>query len=333
MPDSGAASVALVGAASLLGGEIKQQLSASGFPSEAVALLDAEELAGMLTEYGDEVRGMTETSFSEMLKHDLVCFCGQADFAAAQLEPLLDAERIALDCTGAWARAAGTYLWLPGVSTEPTLAENSAIALPSGATQLIAVAVAALGDLAHGAVATILAPASERGERGLKELSQQSVAVLNLEELEDDVFGRQLAFDLWPPPGRDTGAAAELAAELQRLDVLLPAVSVLAAPVFHGIAANFYLPAAAPDAVTGALADEAFSFDTTAADDLDIDSPVRAAGHPGIHVGAVLPDEAGGTWVWLVMDNLNARAAAAVAAIHTLLGRGIGAASPSVPRV
>ena len=321
------ASVALAGASSLLGGEIKDQLAASGFPGQAVALLEAEELAGLLTEYGEEARAMTAAVREELLQHDLICLCGSAEFAAEQLQPLRDAGQLGIDCTGAWAHAPGTYLWLPGTNAEPELESNPAIALPSGPGQLVAVAMAALGELAEGAVATVLVPASERGHRGLKELSQQAIAVLNLEELEEAVFGRQLAFDIWPQPASgEHGSEQDLADELRRLDVHPPALSVLAAPVFHCIGAKVYLPAAAPDAVSTALG-EAFSLGATDAG--TIDSPVRVAGQPGIHVGGIRPEDSGGTWVWLITDNLKARAGAAVDAIHALLGSALaGSAGP-----
>ena len=53
--------LALVGASSLLGVEVKDQLAASGVPRDAVTLFDLKEVAGVLTEYGDEARVFAET--------------------------------------------------------------------------------------------------------------------------------------------------------------------------------------------------------------------------------------------------------------------------------
>jgi hypothetical protein len=50
---------------------------------------------------------------------------------------------------------------------------------------------------------------------------------------------------------------------------------------------------------------------------------VRIVGRGGLRAVAVR-EEARGAWVWLVTDNLHTRAAAAVAAIHTLLGVPVG---------
>ena len=66
--------LALVGASSLFGTEVKDQLAASGVPRDVVSLFDMKEVAGVLTEYGDEARVFAETVSDTLLKHKHICF-------------------------------------------------------------------------------------------------------------------------------------------------------------------------------------------------------------------------------------------------------------------
>ena len=310
-------SVALVGAASLLGREITEQLAASGLPSECVTLLDFEEIANMLTEYGDEARIMLDTATDDLRRHDVVCFCGDRSVADEHLAGLLDHDRIGIDCTGAWLERSEACVWLPGTTPTPSLAEHRAIALPGAAATLLGTTLAALGDAGRDAVATVLLPASEDGDRGLQELSQQSSAVMNIEGIDQEVFGRQRAFDLWP--AGDESGARRVGSELEDAGLPVPRITVIAAPVFHGTSAALFLPAATAAAVEQALRSVGIPIGDEADGGSTIDSPVRAVGTAGVHAAAIR-DDTGGAWAWMVIDNLNARATAAVAAIHAVLG-------------
>jgi aspartate-semialdehyde dehydrogenase len=307
--------LALVGASSLLGKEIKDQLAASGFPGDAVALFDLEEVAGVLTDYGEEARVFAEVVTERVLDHELVCFCGDAETAAQYLAPLLEREVLGLDCTGAWLDDERAFPWIPGCSAPPQIDTQRASAIPQAAAIMVGAASAALGDHAANASVNVFVPASERSDAGLDELSQQSTAVLNLLDTDEAVFGRRQAFDMWVPGDDSPLRRGLLDATLQRLGMAVPALNVVSVPVFHGMALSMYIDGVAADQVAAALGEAGF---TVAGADA-IDSPVQAVGQRGVHTLEVR-DDAGGAWVWAVADNLHTRAAATVAAIHTLLG-------------
>ncbi len=325
------ARLALVGAASLLGKEIKNQLAASGFPSHAVGLFDLEELAGVLTDYGEEARVFADTVATRILDHELVCLAGDRQTASDYLGPLLEAGSLGLDCTGAWLDDDRAFPWIPGSTTPPRVEEHRCIAIPHATAIALGATMAALGELGAPLAATIFLPASELGDAGLQELSQQSNAVLNLLDVDVEVFGRRQAFDMWVPSPDHPHCAERLAAVLRRLDLRTPAINVVSAPVFHGMALSVFVAGAGAEEVTTALqaggflvagAGNADSADTT--DDAH-DSPARVVGRPGMHTLAVRND-AGGAWIWSVVDNLHRRAGAAQAAIHTLLGDSVSGA-------
>ena len=148
--------VALVGASSLLGTEIKRQLGDSGFPGSALSLLDLDEVAGVLTEYGDEARVLAEAVSEDILGHDVVCFCGDPATASEHFEAVRREGRVGIDCTGASAGRDDVFLWLPGVSPPPTLHDNPFNAMPSAGTLLLGSIIDALGETGARAAATLL---------------------------------------------------------------------------------------------------------------------------------------------------------------------------------
>ncbi|MGD8328172.1 MAG: hypothetical protein PVJ49_01970, partial [Acidobacteriota bacterium] len=288
--------LALVGAASLLGKAIKDQLAASGFPGDQVALFDLEEVAGVLTDYGEEARVFAEAISERVLQHELACFCSDTASAAGYLAALLDAGRLGLDCTGAWLADERAFPWIPGASTPPVLESNRAVAVPPGAALLLGRTVAALDELATGSSSNVFLPATERGDAGLEELSQQSTAVLNLLDVDLDVFGRQQAFDVWLPHAESPLCDARLAAALDRLGLPATAINVVSAPVFHGIALSTFVPGASAAQVSAALLEGGFE---EAGGEDPVDSPVRAVGRGGLHALQVR-DDAAGAWIWVV---------------------------------
>lgn len=319
------ARLALVGAASLLGKEIKDQLAASGFPSDALALFDLQELAGVLTDYGEEASVFADSVADRILGHELVCLAGDRQTAADYLEPLLGAGSLGLDCTGAWLDDDRAFPWIPGSTAPPRVEEHRPIAIPHATAIVLGATMAALGNLGSPVAADIFLPASELGDAGLQELSQQSTAVLNLLDVDAEVFGRRQAFDMWVLPPDHPHCAERLAAVLRRLGLRTPAINVVSVPVFHGMALSVFAAGAGADEVTAALQAGGFHVVSGGASEDAVDSPVQAVGKPGMHTLAVRSD-AGGAWIWSVVDNLHARAAATVAAIHTLLGDPVSAA-------
>jgi aspartate-semialdehyde dehydrogenase len=314
--------IALVGASSILGKEIKDLLASSSYPSSSVALLDLEELAGVLTEYGDEARVLAETAEAEILHQDLVCFCGDRRIVREHMPRILEAGHVALDCTGAWLHEPDAVLALPAAGRLPSMRPGQAIVLPSAATQLLATVSAALGDAAAGLGGTILLPASEPGDEGLDELARQCIAVLNLEDVPHAVFGRQQAFDIWPEPGTGDGekASALDIEHLRDLGLPIPAVAILCAPVFHCLSATLHVPGQETDLIMERLARAGIAR-SEVDDDMEerIDSPVRMAGTSGVRVGLAWADGQDGTWLWVLMDNVVARAEAALSTIQALL--------------
>jgi aspartate-semialdehyde dehydrogenase len=301
--------LALVGAASLLGREIKERLAESGLPGEAIVLLDLDDEAGLVTDYGDEARVVAEAAASSLRGHKIVCFCGD-DSTTRQFAPIvLDDGATIIDCLGVLHEEARVW-------GAPDAAAARVLTIPHGGTALLS----ALGEAIdlEGAAATLMLPASELHDSGPEELAQQAAALLSFDaEEKGGVFGRRQAFDMWPDAGAKGGPAVRVRAELRALGATVPRLTTVRVPVFHSIAATLLLPGATAEETLAKLHDAGIGVDDEARGER-IDSPARVAGHAGIRIADVRPDPAGGTWLWALADNylMAASAVVEIAATH-----------------
>jgi aspartate-semialdehyde dehydrogenase len=172
-------------------------------------------------------------------------------------------------------------------------------------------------------VVHVFEPASERGQRGLDELQQQTVGVLSFQKLKTDVFDTQLAFNMLARYGEE--ALEPLESIEQRVEkhlaslltawpgIPMPSLRVIQAPVFHGHSISAWVefeenPGA--QALTKALADSGLDVRTD-----EPPSNVGMAGQSGLSVGAIAVDhnQPRASWFWLASDNLRLTAENAVA--------------------
>lgn len=179
----------------------------------------------------------------------------------------------------------------------------------------------------------IFEPASERGQQGLDELQQQTVAVLSFKKLKTDVFDAQLGFNLLARYGEE--AVEPLENIEQRVErhlasllagwpgIPMPSLRVIQAPVFHGHSFSVWVEfETTPD--TGGFAEKLGR--ELARQDVDVrpdDPPTNAgiAGHSGISVGAISadPNNSRACWLWMVADNLRLAAENSVAVAREVL--------------
>jgi aspartate-semialdehyde dehydrogenase len=161
-----------------------------------------------------------------------------------------------------------------------------------------------------GATATLLEPASTRGEPALHELFEQTKALLTFSaQPEPKVLGSQWAFNLGAASADDD---ANLRRQLRQLlatrsdDDLDLSVNTLHAGVFHGMSASLTLEFDAPVEVESLR--DAWQADAAIelADEPERLGPVDAAQSEKLLVGDVRvdPNHPRRAWVWATMDNL-----------------------------
>jgi aspartate-semialdehyde dehydrogenase len=163
----------------------------------------------------------------------------------------------------------------------------------------------------ESAYVTILEPASERGNGGVDELQEQTVSLLNFQQVETKIFGGQLAFNVLPQ-----AAVAERTERriLNQLDAIFgktfpkPALQVAQVPVFHSHSFSMFVNTVAdPDTLARHLErNPAFALESAPEA-----SPVGVVGSDKIHIQRMRLSGAGHA-LWVVADNLRIAASNAV---------------------
>jgi aspartate-semialdehyde dehydrogenase len=170
-------------------------------------------------------------------------------------------------------------------------------------------------------VATVFEPASERGQRGMDELHQQTVNLLSFQPLPKDVFDAQIAFNLVARYGQKSHPALNsVEARVLRhyrmiagADAPQPSLMMLQAPIFHGHALAVFLEMETSTDVSEFSQALAGDHVTIAGIEEDAPSNVSSAGQSDIQLW-LRPDalQANGVWLWAAADNLRVSALTAV---------------------
>jgi len=332
--------VAIVGASSLLGKELKQVLEDRHFPALDTVLLDASVMAGTLTEAGGEptfIRSIEQGSFEG------VRFAFFAGSAADTEQNWLAAQRAGatvIDLTGCAAVTPATAsipslvsVLPPRASSDAGSAKNAAFSSPFTAVIIACTLAAGLAKFQpQRAMALLFPPVSERDQAGVEELESQAASLLSFREIGRQVFDAQVAFNLLAHYGASSKPRLpEVRATIAR-DVAayiagrvpLPAIQLLQAPVFYGYAFAAYADLGADDSPELPKAIEA-SFaglggKIAAADDPSPDN-ISVAGESDIQFGQVStdPNIPGGVWIWGAADHLRLAATNAVRIAEELI--------------
>jgi aspartate-semialdehyde dehydrogenase len=335
---NGAVRVAIAGASSLLGKELKLWLEESGFPAMDVRLVDEEFVAGTLTEAGGEptvIETVSEDSFDRVR---FAFFTGSPEFSRRHFSEAQRAGAVVIDLSGGLVREANARPWIP--SLDSVLASPPESSAPAGPQSLFAapsapadIVVSISASLASTGlerlVATFLQPVSERGQEAVEELEGQVVKLLSFQPVSQVIFDAQVGFNFLSRYGPDSkqkleDTRARIVTESRRYlagRAPMPAISLVQAPVFfsHAFAAYAEFKAApALDDVVSRL--ERAGLKVADAGNQPPDN-VSVAGESRPVLGQPERDLSieTGVWLWGAADNLRVPAATAVAIAAKLL--------------
>ncbi len=184
--------IAIAGASTLLGRELKEALSESPLAATKFVLLDDDEVEGQLDQVGDEVTFVQSIAPDAFDHIDFTFFCGTEDLTRKHWRQALRAGSTVLDLSGALDQETGVVVRAPWLDFEGQGAEATAIDLftpavvpAHPATLALALVLARLQQAVpvHAAFATLLEPASEFGRAAMDELHQQTVNLLSFQGL------------------------------------------------------------------------------------------------------------------------------------------------------
>lgn len=239
--------LAFFGSMSLMAKEIRSVLESRAFPAGDVKLYDESE-EGAITEFAGEAVVVTRPDEEAILGVDIAFLCG----SRARMTPYLDwpgrRGYVGIDMSGASLDRSGVPLVHAGINPEairdggPGGAVPPLIGAPHAVSHNLATVVEAARRVGRVTAleAVALRPVSEMGDKGIDELYQQTVAVLNFSPVPQEVFGRQIAFNILPAPGTpqaEPWQEERISAETARMLAMDPGrISLTSAflPMFHG---------------------------------------------------------------------------------------------------
>lgn len=325
--NSGLFKVAIVGAASLKGKEIKDILSERSFPTMDIRLLDDEDALGQVEAVGDEPTFIQSVLPEHLEGVDFTFFAGDAPYTANTWGLAQKASSEIIDLSYALEAQPNANLRAPWIDKELGRDYSHQLAsVPVVLAHPAAVALALLflrirkAGRVRLAAATILEPASEHGRRGMDELHDQTVNLLSFQQMPTNVFGTQVAFNLTSAYGE--GVTPTLNSVEDRVgrhfralvgeQVTVPSLMLVQAPVFHGHAFSIYIELESPMSVGHLEA-------ALAGDHLQVlrgdetPSNVNVAGSTDVQVAVrVDAHRPNGFWIWAAADNLRIMATLAV---------------------
>jgi aspartate-semialdehyde dehydrogenase len=323
--------IAIVGASTLLGRELKDALSESSLGTADIILLDEEQALGKLDQVGDEVTFVQAIGEDAFERVDFTFFAGSPDLTRKHWRQALRSGSTVLDLSGALDQETGVLVRAPWLGSEvatPDLftpavvpAHPSALALALLLERLQQVAAVRF------AAATVLEPASEFGRAALDELHQQTVTLLSFQNMPRAIYDTQVAYNMLSGLGESaTVSLSVVEARIRRHYEALsagrwPALSlqVIHAPVFHGSTFSIAVELERPVAISAL--EEALSGDHVdlVLEDTDSPSNLAATGQNDVLVrlrpeleGSRQAGETSRLWLWAASDNLRLYAQNAV---------------------
>jgi aspartate-semialdehyde dehydrogenase len=322
--------IAIAGASSLLGRELKDVLSESPLANANFALLDEEDAQGQLDQVGDEATFIQAISADAFDHADFTFFCGSESLTLKHWRQALRAGSTVLDLSGGLDQESGVLVRAPWLGSESVAVDlfTPAVVPAHPAVVTLALLLDRLNQAApvRFAAATVLEPASEFGRAAMDELHQQTVSLLSFQSLPRATYDAQAAYNILGGLGENSPIKLALVeARIRRQYQAVTAgrgpllgLQVLHAPVFHGhtfsIAVELDRPVEIP-ALEEALGGEHVDL---VLEDTDSPSNLAATGQNDILVRLRPERPARGSnatsrlWLWAAIDNLRLHAQNAV---------------------
>jgi aspartate-semialdehyde dehydrogenase len=319
---SSSPSVAIVGATGLVGNEMLVVLEERKLPVGKLKLLASKDSTGEVYRFRDDeivVEELTEQSFSAV---DLALFATSADLAAAFVPKALDSGAIVIDNSSLYRMDPEVPLVVPEVNLAAVTSDTRLIANPNCSTiQLVPVlhALHELAGLEHVIVSTYQS-VSGAGKDALDELWAQSLAIFNQQEMPQEVFQHQIAFNCIPHIDllldngftREEMKIVDESRKILGLPNLRISATAVRVPVFYGHAESVFVECSREFSVQGvvdALAAMPGIVVHPSGDEYPMQ--IEVAGTDDIHVGRIRKDPSvrNGVSLWVVADNVRKGAA------------------------
>ncbi|MBQ8087837.1 MAG: aspartate-semialdehyde dehydrogenase [Clostridia bacterium] len=199
--------VAVLGATGAVGREMLKVLAERNFPISELKALASARSAGKKLPFGTgevTVEEATERSFEGV---NIVLGAAEADLAKELAPAIVRSGAVFVDNSSAFRMDPEVPLIVPEINPEDAQRHKGIISNPNCSTIITLTAVAALNRLSpiQCMVASTYQAVSGAGAVGLRELEEQTRQYAAGEALEVNAFQHQIAFNLIPQIGSDSG--------------------------------------------------------------------------------------------------------------------------------
>ncbi len=315
---------AVVGASTLLGKELADELNGASDAVWDITLLDAEDAGGTITAAGDEALVIQPIAADSFVGIDVVFFAGERSTALQFWKAAHTSGASIVDLTGALEGQPNVQVCSPLIEggAAPDIATVASVSAHPAAIMLVLankpLHTAGLTRMA----ATVLQPASEFGSAGVEEVHQQTVGLLSFKPLQKEIYDAQVAFNFVASLGSAAKANLDNIADTIRRHIAVLSgdaasdvvtLQLLQAPVFHGYTASVFLEFSQEideQSLRAMLSNGHSPL-------LDEESPSNemAAGKREVllRVAAAHATQSRAFWLWMAADNLRLSARNAVA--------------------
>jgi aspartate-semialdehyde dehydrogenase len=322
--------IAIAGASTLVGRELKEALSESPLAAANFVLLDEDDALGKLDQVGDEVTFVRPIEPDAFERVDFTFFTGSENLTRKHWRQALRSGSTVLDLSGALDQETGVLVRAPWLGADVAVPDlfTPAVVPAHPAALTLALLLERLQQAApvRFAAATVLEPASEFGRAAMDELHQQTVSLLSFQGLPRALYDAQIAYNLLS--GLGESATISLSAAEARIrrhyDALgggrwpALALQVIHAPVFHGHTFSIAVELERPVAIS--ILEDALGGDHVdlVLEDTDSPSNLAATGQNDVLVrlrtemGPRNAVETNRFWLWAASDNLRLHAQNAV---------------------
>ena len=327
--------IGIVGASSLVGKELSDELNDSALAGSEFVLLDDEEAAGQVASAGDEATVIQQIDDTSLRRQDFVFFSGSPETTRRYWQQARRAGASIVDLTYALEHEKDVLVRAPWVTEadgtrahsgrDPDLKTSAVVAAHPAAVMLGLVTARLRAKFPlESFAATVMEPASEHGRAAMDELHQQTVNLLSFQSLPREQYDAQAAFNLLPALGESSTIKLDVTERRIREQYAVLsgnqpqlALQIVQAPVFHGYVISALVElggAASVGQVETALAGEHVDIVTS---ESEPPSNLSAAGQEEIMIRVKSGTGAEGStkrfWLWLAADNLKLSAMNAIA--------------------
>ncbi len=326
--------VAVAGATGLVGREMIEILEERDFPVGELVMLASERSEGERVAFKGKnvlVRRLARDSFKDV---DIALFSAGAERSLEFAPAAVKSGAIVIDNSSAFRMDPKVPLIVPEINAHAVEGHSGVIANPNCSTIAMVLVLKPIHDKAKikRVVVTTFQSVSGTGKKGMDELAQQTVALLNFKDVETKVYPHQIAFNCLPHIDAflDNGYTKEemkMVNETRKImedDSLGVTATTVRVPVFRCHAESVNI-----ETETKISANEVRAVLAAAPGIIVFDDPKKkiyplamdVVGKDEVYVGRIREDESlpNGINLWLVSDNLRKGAALNAVQIAELL--------------